>query len=162
MTYLKPLPQIEPRNKEFWDGLAAGEFRVPKCDDCGHYNWVPYPACRSCLSENQTWTPVSRDATVWSYSVVHRGPGAFNADVPYAVVLAKLAEEPRGCIVLGNTVGIDPADLYVGMPLRIVFEEIPGEDVTVYRFAAAGSPEAAEPDDADAALDADNQPATVA
>jgi uncharacterized protein len=163
MTYRKPLPQIEPANKPFWDGLAAGEFRVPKCDNCGHYNWVPFPACRSCLNEAQTWTPVSRDATVWSFSVVHRGPGAFNEEVPYAVVLAKLAEEPRGCIVIGNTVGIDPADLYVGMPLRIVFEEIPDEDVTVFRFAAADVPEGSAADaDADAALSVENQPATVA
>lgn len=136
MTYRKPLPDVEPANVPFWEGLAAGEFRVPRCADCGDYNWVPYPACRSCLSENQIWTAVSGDATVWSFSIVHRGPGAFDEEVPYAVVLAKLAEEPRGCIVLGNTVGIDTADLYVGMPLKIVFETVPDEDVTIFRFAA--------------------------
>ena len=159
MTYRKPLPQMEPANQPFWDGLAQGEFRVPRCTGCGHYNWVPFPACRSCLSEAQEWTAVSGDASVWSFSVVHRGRGAFDDDVPYAVVLAKLAEEPRGCIVLGNTVGIDPADLYIGMPLRIVFEAIEGEDVTVHRFAPADAP---RPDDADAALSVENQPATVA
>jgi uncharacterized OB-fold protein len=154
MTYRKPLPQVEPANAPFWEGLAQGEFRVPRCTNCGHYNWVPFPACRSCLNEEQEWTAVSGDATVWSFSVVHRGPGAFNEEVPYAVVLAKLAEEPRSCIVIGNTTGIDPADLYVGMPLRIVFEPIEEEGVTVYRFAAA--------DDAESALSAANQPATVA
>ena len=68
---------------------------VPRCEDCGDYNWVPYPACRSCLSERQAWTAVSGQGTVYSYTVSHRGPGAFDADVPYAIVLGELAERPR-------------------------------------------------------------------
>jgi uncharacterized OB-fold protein len=137
VTYLKPLPRIEPANQEFWDGLALGEFRVARCEDCGNYNWVRYPACRSCLSERQTWTPVSGRATVWSYSIVHRGPGAFRTEVPYAVVLAKLEEEPRSCIVIGNTLGIANEDLRIGLPLKIVFEKVPDEDVTIFRFGPA-------------------------
>lgn len=137
MTYLKPLPQIEPGNKEFWDGLAEHEFRVARCDDCGHYNWVRLPACRSCLSERQTWTPVSGRATVWSYSIVHRGPGAFRDEVPYGVVLAKLEEEPRSCLVLGNTVGIPLDELHVGLPLKITYLDAPGENVTLFRFTKA-------------------------
>lgn len=136
MTYLKPLPNITIRSGEFWDGLKRREFQVPKCDDCGDYNWVPYPACRSCQSERQTWTTVSGDATVWSYSVVHRGPGAFNEEVPYAVVLGKLVEEPRSLIVLANMVSDFPVDqLEVGMPITIAYEDVPDEDVTIYKFA---------------------------
>jgi uncharacterized OB-fold protein len=138
MPYLKPLPNPTIANQEFWDGLKRHEFLVLRCDECGDYNWVPYPACRSCLSEHQSWTPVSGDATVWSYSVVHRGPGAFNDEVPYAVVLGKLTEEPRPMIVLANMVaGVDPETIRVGMPIRIVFEDIPEEDVTIYKFAPA-------------------------
>ncbi len=47
--YNKPLPQRSPENEEFWAGLEAREFRVPKCNNCGHWGWVPYPACRNCL-----------------------------------------------------------------------------------------------------------------
>jgi uncharacterized OB-fold protein len=137
MTYLKPLPDISELNRPFWDGLRQHEFRVPRCNDCGDYNWIPYPACRSCQSENQEWTPVSGDAVVWSFSVVHRGPGAFNEEVPYIVVLAKLAEEPRSLIVTGNLIGVEPDQVSIGMPLTIVYEEVPEEDITVYRFAPA-------------------------
>lgn len=38
----------------------------------GDYNWVPYPACRSCLSEDQPWTEVSGDATVFSLVLTRR------------------------------------------------------------------------------------------
>ena len=136
MPYLKPLPNPTILNQEFWDGLKRREFLVPKCDNCGDFNWVPYPACRSCLSEDQTWTKVSGDAHVWSFSIVHRGPGAFQDEVPYAVILGKLVEEPRSMIVLANTVaGVDPASIHVGMPIKIAYEDIPDEDITIYKFA---------------------------
>jgi uncharacterized protein len=137
MTYLKPLPDTTVLNQPFWDGLRLREFRVPKCADCGDYNWIPYPACRSCYSENQEWVVVSGDATVWSFSVVHRGPGAFNDEVPYIVVLAKLAEEPRSLIVTGNLVDVDPADVRIGMPIKVVYQDVPEEDIVLYRFAPA-------------------------
>lgn len=134
--YLKPLPQVTEANREFFEGLKRREFLVPKCGQCGDYNWVPYPACRSCLSEDQTWTRVSGEATVYTYSVIYRGPGAFDADVPYVVVLGELTERPRPCLVLGNLVGTDPDQVRVGMPIQIGYQDIPGEDITLWRWVA--------------------------
>jgi uncharacterized protein len=134
--YLKPLPQVTEANREFFEGLKRREFLVPKCEACGDYNWVPYPACRSCLSENQTWTRVSGEATVYTYSVIYRGPGAFDADVPYIVVLGELTERPRPCLVLANLVGTDPDQVRVGMPIQIAYQDIPGEDITLWRWIA--------------------------
>ena len=74
------------------------------------------------------------DATVFTFTLVHRGHGQFNDEVPYAIVMAKLAEEPRACLVLGNTRGIPNEDLHIGMPVKIVYEDIPDEDVTLWRF----------------------------
>jgi len=136
MTYLKPLPIPTIANEEFWDGVKRHEFLVPKCQDCGDYGWVPYPACRTCLSENLAWTKVSGDATVWSFSIVHRGPGAFAEEVPYVVVLGKLVEEPRSLIVLADMVAqCPPESVAIGMPIEIAYEDIPSEDFTMYRFA---------------------------
>jgi uncharacterized OB-fold protein len=139
MVYLKPLPNPTAMNEPFWEGLKEREFRVPQCQSCGDYHWVPYPACKTCLSEDLKWVPVSGDATVWSYSVVHRGAGAFAEDAPYVVVLAKLAEEPRPCIVTGLIVDLDdPESVTIGMPLKVVYEDIPDEDITMFHFAPAG------------------------
>ena len=140
MPYTKPLPTPTPANAAFWDGLRRHEFLVPRCDHCGDLNWVPYPACRSCQSEAQTWVPVSGDATVWTHTVVHRGPGAFGEEVPYVIVLGKLVEQPRSLLVLANLVdGVDPASVKIGMPIRLVYEDIPEEDFTMYKFAPAVS-----------------------
>jgi uncharacterized OB-fold protein len=132
--YLKPLPEISDLNRPFWEGLGLHEFRVPRCADCGDFNWVPYPACRSCQSENQQWSVVSGDATVFSFTVVYRGPGAFDADVPYVLALGQLLEHPRPCNVLANLVGIDPEAVRIGMPIRIGYVEVPDEDVTMYEW----------------------------
>jgi uncharacterized protein len=136
VPYLKPLPQVSDANREFFGGLKRREFLVPKCGQCGDYNWVPYPACRSCLSEDQTWTQVSGEATVYTYSVIYRGPGAFDADVPYIVALGELTERPRPCLVLANLVGTDPDQVRVGMPIKIAYQDIPGEDITLWRWVA--------------------------
>ena len=63
---------------------------------------------------------------VYTFTIVHRGHGQFNDEAPYAIVMAKLAEEPRACIVLGNTRGIANEDLDVGMPLQDRLRGHPG------------------------------------
>jgi uncharacterized OB-fold protein len=138
MVYLKPLPNVTALNEPFWEGLKVREFRVPKCNNCGAYNWIPYPSCRTCFSDDMEWVPVSGDATIWSYSVVERGAGAFAEDAPYVVALVKLAEEPRSCIVVTNIVDCDPYSVEIGMPVKVVYEDIPDEDVTMYNFAPVG------------------------
>src|SRR5579875_1350165 len=51
--------------------------------------------------------------------------------------MAKLVEKPRPCIVVGNTRGIPNEDLTVGLPVKIVYEDIPGE-----RLASTNGPTA--------------------
>ena len=134
--YLKPLPQKEPQNAPLWEGLAQHEFRVPKCDNCGAWNWVPYPACRECLSEDLTWTKISGNGTLFTYTIVHRGLGAFNAEAPYVVGLVEmeLTGGKRSVIVLGNIRGVPHEALKIGMPLKMTFLDIPDEDVTLWEF----------------------------
>lgn len=134
--YLRPLPRKEPFNQPFWEGLERGEFLVTKCRDCGDWNWIPYPGCRSCLSENLEWTPVSGKGSLMTFSVVHRGPPTFGSD-PYGVALVELDEKPRSIVVLANIVDTDLDTLEIGMRMEMVFEDIPDENITMYRFKAA-------------------------
>jgi hypothetical protein len=82
------------------------------------------------------WTQVSGDATVFSFTVVHRGPGAFDADVPYVLALGQLVEQPRACNVLANLVGVDPGTVRIGMPIKVGYVDIPDEGVTMYQWLA--------------------------
>ena len=134
-TYLRPLPRKEPFNAPFWEGTKRGEFLVTKCADCGDWNWIPYPGCRSCLSQNLEWKPVSGKGRLMTFSVVHRGPPTFGTE-PYGVALVELDEKPRSIVVLANVVDTDLETLEIGMRMEMVFEDIPNEDITMYRFKA--------------------------
>ncbi len=133
--YLRPLPRKNAFNKPLWEALARHEFVVPKCNQCGDWNWIPYPACRTCLSEDLTWRPVSGAGTLMTFSVVHRGPPTFGRG-PYVVALVELIERPRSLVVLGNVIDTPHEDLRIGMPMRIAYDDIPGEDITLWRFTA--------------------------
>lgn len=135
--YLKPLPRIDEFTRPFFDMLREHVFSVPRCADCGDYGWVPYPACRSCQSLNVTFVPVSGKGEVYTYSVVYRGPGAFSQEVPYVICMGRLDERPRSCIVGANMVNADPLRVRIGDRIKIAFEDIPGEDITMWRWTPA-------------------------
>jgi uncharacterized OB-fold protein len=74
---------------------------------------------------------------LFTYTIVHRGLGAFNAEVPYVVGLVEMEERPLPMIVLGNIVDVPHDEIEVGMPLKMVFKDIEGEDVTLWQFTKA-------------------------
>jgi uncharacterized OB-fold protein len=51
--------------------------------------------------------------------------------------MAKLAEEPQPCLVMGNLRGTEPDQVQVGMPVRMAFDDIPEEDITMWHFEAS-------------------------
>jgi uncharacterized protein len=131
--YLRPLPRKNPFNQPLWDALARHELVVPKCNHCGDWNWIPYPACRTCLSEDLSWRPVSGQGALMTFSVISRPPLTFGVD-RYVVALVELAERPRSIVLLGNVVDVAEEELRIGMPMTIVYEDIPDEDITLWRF----------------------------
>jgi uncharacterized OB-fold protein len=137
MTYLGPLPTITERNRPFWDALREHRFTVPKCCDCGDFNWTPYPACRSCLSTNQVFTEVSGRGKVYSHTAVYKGLQAL--PVPHCFALIELEEQPRVLTVLTNVIGCEPEEVVIDMPVHVVFDDIPEHGITLYKFAPDGS-----------------------
>ena len=132
--YNKPLPEVTILTDPFWEGTKQHELRLQLCDDCPAYRFTPKDVCPACASVNATWTAVSGAGTVYSYSVVHRGPGpAFQEDAPYIVVLVDLAEGPR---ILSHMTECEPDDMKIGMPVNVVFEDVTPE-VTLYKFRPA-------------------------
>ncbi len=62
---------------------AATSSSCSSATTCGQLRFVPSERCRNCGSPSATWTPVSGDATVYTFSIVHRAPTpAYQADAP--------------------------------------------------------------------------------
>ena len=132
--YSRPLPRTTPDNEPFWEATRRHELRLQRCDACRRVWWPPGPVCPDCLGDRITWTPVSGRGTVSSSVVFHKAwfP-AFANETPYAVVQVELEEGPR---LTANLVDVPPAEIRVGMPVTVVFDDVTPE-VTIPRFRRA-------------------------
>ncbi|HVV29581.1 MAG TPA: Zn-ribbon domain-containing OB-fold protein [Mycobacteriales bacterium] len=119
------LPTIEPETQPFWDAAAQGRLLIRRCDDCGQAHHYPRPFCPTCWSENVRWEEASGQATLYTYSVVHRNDlHPFAEQVPYVAAVVDLAEGPR---LMTQVVDTDESSLAVGMPLQVTFRALTDE-----------------------------------
>ena len=134
MSYGKPVPAITAEMRPFFEAAARNELRVQRCTACGTHRFPARAICSECLSLESEWVPVSGRGEIFSFNVMHQvyHPG-FAGEVPYAVVVVKLAEGPK---MISNLVGVSPQGIRIGMPVRVVFERIT-DDVTLPKFVAA-------------------------
>ena len=130
-AYAKPLPQVTPEMKPFWDAARRHELVVQRCTGCGTHRFPARDICSRCLSRDAAWTPVSGRGSVFSWAIMHQvyHPG-FAAEVPYAVVVIELDEGAR---LVSNLVDCAPADIRAGMPVEVVFDDV-APDVTLPKF----------------------------
>jgi uncharacterized OB-fold protein len=134
MTYKKPLPQIGPDTKAFWEGCREHVIRIQKCGDCGHLRWPPAFLCSNCLSRNTQWITATGRGTVYSYVVYHVAyDPSFKEDLPYVVALVKLEEGPH---LLTNIVGCDPQALSCEVAVEVVWDDVT-EAVSLPKFRPA-------------------------
>jgi uncharacterized protein len=114
-------PPVSPDTEFFWAGAQAGELRIQRCGGCGALRHPPGPACLSCGSIGKAEYQVAAGTgTVYSY-VVHRHPPVPGKQLPIAIALVELAEGVR---MLGELTGVDPADVTIGMPVRVRFRRV--------------------------------------
>lgn len=134
MSYVKPIPAITPEMRPFFEAAKRHALVVQRCTACGTHRFPAREICSKCLSRAAQWVQVSGAGQVFSYNVMHQvyHPG-FAGEVPYAVVVVKLAE---GAKLNSNLVGVPPHAIRIGMPVKVVFEDITDE-VTLPKFAPA-------------------------
>jgi uncharacterized protein len=129
-----PAPAVNPETKEFWAATAQGRLLLKRCLDCGSAIWYPRAMCPECASLRTEWFESSGRGHVYSYTVNHRGEGAYSDAVPFVLAYVELDEGPR---VMTNIVGADAADLAVGLPVEVVFQDT-GEGTALARFRPRG------------------------
>ena len=135
MTARYDLPVPDATTQPWWDAAAGGRLLVVRCGACGEAHFYPRPFCPRCGADDVSWEQCSGAATLYTWSVVHRNDlPPFRDKVPYVAAVVDLAEGPR---MMTTVVGIDPAQLQVGMALEVSFEELgEGYVVPVFRPAA--------------------------
>ena len=125
------LPTITELNRPFWDGCAAGVLRLQACVPAGHLRYPISETCPVCLSGAAEWRDLSGDGEILSAVMFQRSYNmAYEAQVPYNVVLVQLAEGPR---MFSNVLPLSSPPLPAGSAVRVTFDPITDE-VAIPRF----------------------------
>lgn len=136
MTLPVPGASVSPDTQEHFAGLVAGRLLLPRCDRCQAVIWYPRHFCPACGSLEVSWFEATGRGTVYSFSVIRRGPGAYAEAGPYVLAYVELEEGPR---VLTNLL-VEASELGavgVGDPVVAVIERAEGAP-PLLRFRPAG------------------------
>jgi uncharacterized protein len=119
------LPTIEEETQAYWDAAREGTLLIARCRSCGRAHHYPRPFCPFCWSEDIVHENASGKATLYTYSTVYMNDlPPFNERVPYVAAVVDLEEGPR---LATNIVDCEPADLRVGMALKVEFRSLDDE-----------------------------------
>lgn len=126
-----PAPYVSPETRAFWSAAKEGRLVLPFCTACDTALWYPKVFCSACGSLAVEWRAASGMATVYSFSQVHRGEGAYRDVDSFVLALVDLDEGPR---VLTNIVDVDPQMIEIGQRVEAVFHSA-SDDAALLRFA---------------------------
>lgn len=129
-----PPPLANATTLGFWEAAAEHRLVVQRCTACGHTRLPPAPICPECREEGTEWQEVSGHGEVYTYTTVHR-PVAGGMELPFVIAVVAL-EGSGGLRIISNLVRVDPADVRIGMPVQVVWEDM-SDDLAVPRFAPA-------------------------
>jgi uncharacterized OB-fold protein len=93
----------------YQDALAAGAFKIQRCDTCGSHIFYPRHLCPNCGSARISWVAASGKGTVYSTTMVRQRPEA-GGNKNLCVV--ELAEGPR---MMSRVEGIAAEEVKIGM-----------------------------------------------
>jgi uncharacterized protein len=114
------LPLAEGGSEFFWRSGADGTLRILRCDSCSNFIHPPAPYCPRCQGREVAPARVSGRGTVYSFTVNHH-PWDSLGDI-YVIGLVEI-EEQSDIRLMTNIVGIDPAEVRIGMLVQVVFED---------------------------------------
>lgn len=137
--YQKPVPVPDEASLPFFQGAREHRLMIQRCTDCGTAHWPVKSRCPVCLGAEIVWVQASGKGTLYTFSLVHQvaHPG-FASEVPYPLAEIDLRE---GLRVISTIVNCSHADLRIGMPLEVTFEDI-SDEISLPKFRPARQPEA--------------------
>jgi uncharacterized OB-fold protein len=137
-TALPPGLPNDPLTTFFWEGARKRELHIQRCQSCGTYIHLPRPVCRNCQSFDLRGEKVSGLGTLYSYTETFKPFHPFFVDrSPYILATIALHEQP-GLHLLSNLVDVQNADIKIGMPVQVTFEEL-DTNYVIPVFTAVGS-----------------------
>ncbi len=129
----KPIPQLDPESKPFWEACRRHELYLQQCRRCQGYYYYPRHTCPYCFSSEVQWRPVTGTGRVYTYTVTYQHGGAgFRDNLPFVLAYVEL-DGTDGVKMLTNVVDCEPDAVEIGMPVEVVFVDV-NADIAVPVF----------------------------
>lgn len=130
MSIPKPLPQITPLDREYWEHARNHELHIQRCGACKSWRFPASPVCAECGSLDWHYAPVSGRGEVASWVVFHRCYfPSFADEIPYNVAMVRLEE---GVLLVSNILAPNES-LNHGMKVEVVFDDVTPE-ISIPKF----------------------------
>jgi uncharacterized OB-fold protein len=129
------LPRVTERNAAFWRGGKDGKLQFQRCNSCQYWIHPHSVLCPRCHSKDIGIGVTSGKAAVHTFSVNYQAwmPGP---EVPFVVAIVEFPEQ-EALRLTTNIVNCAPDDVEIGMPVQVVFEAHPEEEVWIPLFEPA-------------------------
>ncbi len=98
--------------------LRAGRLMGSTCSACGQLSFPPRADCPGCRHGEFTFTELSGQGTVMTYTTIDAAPAGFEDKVPFVLGVINLKETGRLLAPFGAT--IDPPEIAVDLPVQVV------------------------------------------
>jgi len=126
-----PPPLADTITLPWWNAAAGHRLVVQRCAACQRTRHPPAPICPQCRSTDADWKELSGRGEVYTYTLVHR-PMAAGQKLPFVVAVVAL-EDSGGLRMISNLVDVAPADVAIGMPVEVVWEDM-SDELAIPRF----------------------------
>jgi hypothetical protein len=119
---------------------SAARLIGTRCTSCGTHYFPKTLSCRNpqCLEKATQDVLLSREGTLYSYTVQHYQPPALFRMADWAPYAIGSVELPEGLRVMGMLTGCEPASLTIGMAVELTVETLyrdeHGREVQTYKF----------------------------
>lgn len=141
-------PMVNRDTAYFWEGTAAGELRIQRCNACGALRHPPGPMCPGCGAAERGHVVASGRGRVHSF-VVHHAPAIPGKTLPLVVAVVETEEGVR---MIGELRGVAPDEVVIDQAVHVDFERI--DEALTLPVWQLGEPRAEAPDAPDAPDDA--------
>lgn len=147
-------PMVNRDTAYFWEGAAAGELRIQRCNACGALRHPPGPMCPDCGAADRGHVIASGHGRVHSF-VVHHAPAIPGKTLPLVVAVV---ETDEGVRMIGELRGVAPDEVAIDQTVHVDFERIDADlTLPVWRLGEPrrtdapdeGAPDRRAPDGAD-------------
>lgn len=88
-------PRATDHTRRFWDALGEGRFVTTRGKTSGKITFPPKPFCPYDWGREVEWVELSGRGTLYSQTVIHAVPAAFQAEAPIRNGIVDLAEGLR-------------------------------------------------------------------